>query len=113
MIFRTLRPRSAWSCATNMYWDTNQAITPMMRFGAKLRSSCALLTDFRPLRSTPRPTITPLPTNAFRVNRSCSLTAAFLLIDSLYDGLASDKNTVNNNAPQTTPTQQDPTKHKG
>ena len=39
MICRTLRPRSAWSCATNMFSDTNQATTLTTPVGAKSRSS--------------------------------------------------------------------------
>src|SRR6202795_165573 len=43
---RTLRRKSAWSCAINMCWDTNQAITFTTRGGGRSRSSCAPPRDF-------------------------------------------------------------------
>ena len=58
MICRTLRPRSAWSCEINMFWDTGQAITLTTRAGAKSRSSCAHPRASRPLPFTPRPATT-------------------------------------------------------
>src|SRR5208283_1362431 len=64
MICRTLRPRSAWSCEINMFWDTDQAITSTMRGGAKSRSSCAHPRAFRLFPFTPGPVTTRLRTEA-------------------------------------------------
>jgi len=58
MICRTLRPRSAWSCEINMFWDTDQAIMSTTRAGAKSRSSCAHPRAFRLFPFTPRPATT-------------------------------------------------------
>src|SRR5208283_1216020 len=59
MICRTLRPRSAWSCEINMFWDTDQATAFTMRAGAKSRSNCARQKASRLSLSTPRPATTP------------------------------------------------------
>src|SRR5271156_1139934 len=53
-----LRRKSAWSCAINMSWDTDRAITTAMENGARSRSSCAPRRDCRHLLSMPRPDIT-------------------------------------------------------
>src|SRR5208337_3280892 len=58
MICRTLRPRSAWSCEINMFWDTDQAIMSTTRGGAKSRSSCAPPRGFLHSPFTPRPATT-------------------------------------------------------
>src|SRR5271163_2563717 len=52
------RRKSAWSCAINMSWDTDRAITTAMENGARSKSSCARQRDFRLLPSMPRPDIT-------------------------------------------------------
>src|SRR5208282_2247990 len=52
------RPKLAWSCAINMSWDTDRAITTTMENGARLKSSCARRRDCRRLLSTLRPDIT-------------------------------------------------------
>src|SRR5208282_1689214 len=64
MICRTLRPRSAWSCEINMFWDIGQAITRMTPGGAKSRSSCAHPRAFPLFPFTPGPVTTRLPTEA-------------------------------------------------
>src|ERR1700741_184791 len=58
MICRTLRPRSAWSCATNMFWDTDRATAYTMQGGARLKSSCARPKDCLPSPSIQRPDTT-------------------------------------------------------
>src|SRR6516225_8038347 len=62
MICRTLRPRSAWSFAINMYWDTDQATTSTTLAGAKSKSNCARPRAFRLSPCTPRPDTTRLRT---------------------------------------------------
>src|SRR5580698_1167438 len=52
------RRKSAWSCAINMSWYTDRAITTAMENGARLKSSCAHRKDCRHLPSMPRPDIT-------------------------------------------------------
>src|ERR1700729_1476331 len=52
------RQKSAWSCAINMSWDTDRAITTAMENGARLKSSCAHRRDFLHSPSMPRPDIT-------------------------------------------------------
>src|ERR1700722_8746322 len=52
------RQKSAWSCAINMSWDTDRAITTAMENGARLKSSCAHRRDFPHSPSMPRPDIT-------------------------------------------------------
>src|SRR6516165_5300386 len=69
MICRTSRPRSAWSCATNMFWDTDRATTSMMQGGARSRSSCVHPKDSPPSRCTQRPDTTPLLTEGRRILR--------------------------------------------
>src|SRR5712692_10356186 len=66
MICRTLRPKSAWSCGINMFWDTDQAITRTTRAGARLRSSCAHPKACPPSRSIQEPAITRLRTKTRR-----------------------------------------------
>src|ERR1700756_185815 len=58
MICRTSRPRSAWSCATNMFWDTDRATAYTMQGGARLKSSCARPKDCLPSPSIQRPDTT-------------------------------------------------------
>src|SRR5271165_654106 len=60
MICRTLRPRSAWSCVTNMFWDTDQAITLTTPVGGRSKLNCAHLKGCRLSPFTPRP-VTTLP----------------------------------------------------
>src|ERR1700732_571898 len=48
MSCRTLHPKSAWSCETNMSWDIAQAIRRMMRAGEKSKSNCARPRGFHP-----------------------------------------------------------------
>src|SRR5271157_402174 len=84
MICRTLRPRSAWSCEINMFWDTDQAIAFTMRAGAKLKLSCARPRASRPSLSTPRPATTPqrtelLPHSRFPFFASLALSLILLL----------------------------------
>src|SRR5580658_4996239 len=52
------RRKSAWSCAINMSWDTDRAITTTMGNGARLKSSCARRRDCLRLLFMPRPDIT-------------------------------------------------------
>src|ERR1700690_3181367 len=52
------RRKSAWSCATNMSWDTDRAITITMGNGARLKSSCVRRRDCLRLLFMPRPDIT-------------------------------------------------------
>src|ERR1700674_1214627 len=59
------RRKSAWSCAINMSWDTNRAITTAMENGARLKSSCAHRRDCHLLPSMPRPDITRRDTRRF------------------------------------------------
>src|SRR5271166_5465968 len=78
MICRTSRPRSAWSCATNMFWDTDQAITSTTPGGAKLRLNCTRPKASRPSRSTPRPAITRLHTEKPTLTGMARFLALFL-----------------------------------
>src|SRR6516162_1633737 len=80
MICRTLRPRSAWSCATNMFWDTDQAITYTTPVGAKSRSNCARPRVFHHFRSTPRQAITLPPTESHRLTAFARFALFFLLL---------------------------------
>src|ERR1700749_1071473 len=80
MICRTLRPRSAWSCATNMFWDTNRATMCTTRAGAKSRSSCAHPKDSRPLRSTLRLAVTRPPIGFVSRYRSSILASLALIL---------------------------------
>src|SRR5580704_11150958 len=52
------RRKSVWSCAINMSWDIDRAITTTMGNGARLKSSCARRRDCRRLPFMPRPDIT-------------------------------------------------------
>src|SRR3974390_3011748 len=70
MISRTSRPRSAWSCATNMYSDTDQAITLTTPAGARSRSNSVRPRASRPCPSTPRPATTLLRTDLLRALKS-------------------------------------------
>src|SRR5215472_6867055 len=72
MIYRTSRPRSAWSCATNMFWDTDRVTTFTMQGGARLKLSCARPKDSLPSRSIRRPDTTPLPTEQLVCARKSS-----------------------------------------
>src|ERR1017187_1187131 len=67
MICQTLHPKSAWTCATNMFWDTNRAIMCTTRAGEKLKSVCAPRKAFRRSLPTPRPDTTPRPINSYRL----------------------------------------------
>src|SRR5271166_1559749 len=78
MICRTSRPRSAWSCATNMFWDTDQAITSTTPGGAKLRLNCTRPKASRPSRSTLRPAITRLHTEKPTLTGMARFLALFL-----------------------------------
>jgi Ca-activated chloride channel family protein len=80
MICRTLRPRSAWSYATNMYWDTDQATTSTTRGGAKSRSSCARPKAFLRFRSIQRPDITLPPTESLRFSTLVRIAALFVFV---------------------------------
>src|SRR5215475_7754920 len=66
MICRTLQQKLAWSFVTNMFWDTNQAITSTTRAGARSRSSCALPKGSHPSPSIPRLATTRRRTERFR-----------------------------------------------
>src|SRR5271157_4208236 len=79
MICRTLRPRSAWSCEINMFWDTGQAIMFTTRAGAKSRFGCARPRGFRLSPFTPRPGITR-PRTESRPNALWSFFAALALL---------------------------------
>src|SRR5215469_6512868 len=80
MICRILLRKSAWSFVTNMFWDTNQAITSTTRAGAKSRSSCALPKDSRPCPYTPKPATTRPRTKS--VGRFPLALAGFLILFS-------------------------------
>src|SRR5271165_2112343 len=88
MICRTSRPRSAWSCATNMFWDTNQAITSTTPAGARLKSSCVRPRAFLPSRFTPKPAITLLRTEPLALRHSFQFAIYFLLISFVCVGSA-------------------------
>src|SRR5580700_6138923 len=81
---RTLRPKSAWSCAINMCWDTNQAITFTTRGGGRSRSSCARPRDSRPSRLIQRPDITRRLTEWFSCVQHVGLVLACLLFAALF-----------------------------
>src|SRR6516162_844608 len=84
MICPILRRKLAWSCATNMSWDTNQAITSTTPGGAKLRSNCGHPRVSLPCLSTPRPDTTPRPTRPFFRFGAFRLTLASLLLMFLH-----------------------------
>src|SRR5215469_11399962 len=86
MICRTLQQKLAWSFVTNMFWDTNQAITSTTRAGARLRSSCALPKDSRPSPFTPRLAITRRRTERAR-GLSLGLTGFLLMFLFVADSL--------------------------
>src|ERR1700758_2666792 len=84
MNYRISRRKSAWSCAINMYWDTNQAITFMTRVGGKSRSSCAPPRDSRPSLLIQRPDTTPRLTETSSRVPSFGLVIACLLFTALF-----------------------------
>src|SRR5208283_1792105 len=84
MICRTLRPRSAWSCEINMFWDTDQATTFTMRAGAKSRLSCARQKASRPSLFTPKPATTPRRTELRHHSRFPFLTSTTLSLALLF-----------------------------
>src|ERR1700732_1751631 len=81
---RTLLRKSAWSCAINMCWDTNQAITFTTRGGGRSRSSCAPPRDSRPSLHIQRPDTTRPHTEAGRHFRPIGLAIASLLFAVLF-----------------------------
>src|SRR5258706_14831491 len=81
---RTLRRKSAWSCATNMCWDTNQAITFTTRGGERSRSSCAHPRDSHPSLLIQRPDTTHRRTEAGKSFRRTGLTTACFLFAMLF-----------------------------
>src|SRR5258707_15573266 len=81
---RTLRRKSAWSCATNMCWDTNQAITFTTRDGERSRSSCARPRDSHPSLLIQRPDTTHRHTEASKSLRHIGLKIAGLLFAALF-----------------------------
>src|SRR6266436_5709893 len=81
---RTLRRKSAWSCATNMCWDTNQAITFTTRAGERSRSSCAHPRVSHPSLLIQRPDTTPRHTEASKSFRRIGLKIAGLLFAALF-----------------------------
>src|SRR5208283_3688596 len=84
MIFRTSRPRSAWSCEINMFWDTGQAITSMTPGGAKSRSNCAHPRAFRLFPFTPGPVTTRLRTELRLIPRSIFFAGLALSLTLLF-----------------------------
>jgi Ca-activated chloride channel family protein len=107
MIYRTLRPRSAWSYVINMFWDTDQAITHTTRAGARLRSSCARPKDYRPSRFTQKPAITHPRTDLRWVARkAASLFVIFLIQMVLGAGVLFAQIPVQNVPPPPPPDQQ-------
>src|SRR6266481_5216252 len=81
---RTLRRKSAWSCAINMCWDTNRSITFTTRGGERSRSSCAPLRDSHPSQLTQRPAITRRLTETFTCVQQFGLAAVCLLLVNLF-----------------------------
>src|SRR5580700_9036974 len=81
---RTLRRKSAWSCAINMCWDTNQAITFTTRGGERSRSSCAPPRDSRLSRLIQRPDTTLRHTEAGKRFHRIGLAIASLLFAVLF-----------------------------
>jgi hypothetical protein len=112
MICRTLRPRSAWSCATNMYWDTDQAITSTTPGGAKLKSNCTPPRVSRPSRFTLRPGITRRLTKTLAPPSTVRFIALLLLSLAVFAGRALAQIPVTNTAPPPPPGQQ-PTPPQG
>src|SRR5215471_9656214 len=107
MIYRTLRPRSAWSYVINMFWDTDQAITHTTRGGERSRLSCARPKDCRPSRSTQKPATTHLRTDFRRgVCKAASLLAIFLIEMVLGVGALFAQIPVQNAPPPPPPEQQ-------
>src|SRR5208283_744588 len=84
MIFRTSRPRSAWSCEINMFWDTGQAITSMTPGGAKSRLDCAHPRAFRLFPFTPGPVTTRLRTELRLLPRSIFFAGLALSLTLLF-----------------------------
>src|SRR5713101_7569108 len=81
---RTLRRKSAWSCAINMCWDTNQAITFTTRGGGRSRSSCAPPRDSRLSLLIQRPDTTRRHTETGKQFRHIGLAIASLLFAMLF-----------------------------
>src|SRR5258708_37849868 len=66
MIFQILPQKLAWSCETNMFSAIDQVTRLTMRAGASLKSNCGRPRGFRRSACTPKPDITPPPTEFFR-----------------------------------------------
>src|SRR6266702_5833222 len=81
---RTLRRKSAWSYATNMCWDTNQAITFTTRGGGRSRLNCAPPRDSHPSLLIPRPATTRRHTTTFGCVRQFGPVFACLLLAVLF-----------------------------
>src|SRR6202790_2376325 len=81
---RTLRRKSAWSCAINMCWDTNQAITFTTRGGGRSRSSCARPRGFHLSRLIRRPDTTRRLTEMFSRVHHIGLVLACMLFAALF-----------------------------
>src|SRR6266403_766608 len=81
---RTLRRKAAGSCATNMRWDTLQAITFTTRGGESSRSSCAHPRDSHPSLLIQRPDTTRRHTEAGKSFRRTGLTTACFLFAMLF-----------------------------
>src|SRR5258705_1030818 len=81
---RTLRRKSAWSCATNMCWDPNQAITFTTRGGERSRLSCAPPRDSHPSLLIQRPDTTHRHTEASKSFRRTGLPTACFLFAMLF-----------------------------
>src|ERR1700757_3431009 len=107
MIYRTLRPRSAWRYVINMFWYTDHAITPTTRGGERSRLSCARPKDCRPSRFTQKPATTHLRTD-FRcgARKAASRFAIFLIQMVLGAGALFAQIPVQNAPPPPPPEQQ-------
>src|SRR5271169_3559477 len=113
MICRTLRPRSAWSCAINMFWDTDQATAYTTPAGAKSRLNCARPRAYHPFRSTQRPVITPRRTERHKLPEFVRFGALFLLIFLVGGGRAFAQIPIAPTAPPPPPGQSAPDNKQG
>src|ERR1700740_3333984 len=105
MIYRTSRPRSAWSCVPNMCWDTDRATISTMPVGGRLKSSCGLPRAFPHFRFTPRPGITPLRTDPHSLSVAWQIATCLLLLSLVCAGGALGQVPVQATAPPPPPGQ--------
>src|ERR1700687_2994890 len=113
MICRTSRPRSAWSCATNMFWDTVQVTTCTTPAGAKFKLSCAHPRACPHFPFIPRPATTPRRTEYRELPGSLRPAACLLLLTLVCVGTAPAQIPLQATAPPPPPGQSTPSGQGG